>query len=990
MKVDLRDYPRPPNDTGIGVHWSAGSAAAVGMGELCNYWLPELLALGVKWVKILHDGGGEFAELLLQNDIMPVVRFYRYQPNSTDPSPGKGTLGQSEIEYLERYVSIGVRYFEFNNEPELHSEWEGGQVPRNAEEIVARNAIIDMETILRLGGHPAVPATAIGTRWDLVGKIIELGRRDIFDEPVWIAVHNYDINHPLDYPHDGVNQQGQQLTGEEYEELNRQGAWDGRNWGHRSLEWINEQRTLGANPGHTIHDDASCWLAYTRLDDLVQQHLGRPLPILSTENGSIVDEDDDPRYPATTPERHRDKVLEMCRMMMGTSERFDPAPPQYFCTAFWLLGGTVLLDGWESHAWYSPTRPGGRLPVVDALKALPKQRRPGFGPIWEEGIIEGRVHNGAGRSLLLDGPLSRVTDVGSDESFGFEKLRTGRYRLMVRGTELSEEVRLTEGQPLLTVEMELIPEHIEPPRESVLRGRVSGGVGYVLRLSGQVDRLTTIAEDEAYRFQGLPRGEYTLTVEGTATSASGIALDGQGEQVLDLVVAEGWTWEEWDGGPGPGFGVVRCSVDGLVDLPVHLWTEGWSGIVQLTGSKAEYGPYACEFAPLGGGHYTIEPEGLEVRAEVDIDGSRVVWVEFRERIQPPASRAEDSVISGRVLGGASYALELSRIDAFSRGERPFAPTRTADDGSYRFEGLPAGTYRLRLLRVICQDVRPGEWYESKSAIASQVKEGIELDGENEASFDFDVRRYDPYRGTSVLNGSLHGGAGQTVVLIWPGGYRSERGVGNDETFCFRELGAGTYDLLVKSTKVTQTFQADGMEEATLDLWMPGVNRGVIWGRVRNGAGRQIVLEWAEGRQETTVASNSIYRFANLPSGEYKLRIRDTSVVSGSIRLDAAGTVEVNLEVPPPKTMDHYLLLGRVLGDRESFLAAMRYAARFGPVLGYDVEEARQAAHVTIIGSPRAVSMADERSLQASDCEVHRIDQDVAAELERLVEEGRAY
>ncbi|MDH7487221.1 MAG: carboxypeptidase-like regulatory domain-containing protein, partial [Anaerolineae bacterium] len=962
--MELRDYPRPANDTGIGVHWSPGNAGAVGLGELRDYWLPELIALGVKWVKLLHDGGVEFAELLLQNDIMPIVRLYRYQPNSTDPAPGKGTLGPREIEYLERYVAVGVRYFEFNNEPELSGEWAGGQVPPNAEEIVARHAIIDMETILERGGYPAVPATAIGTKWDLVGKIVALDRRDLFDEPVWVAVHNYDINHPLDYPYDAVNQQGQQLTPEEYEELNRQGAWDGRNWGHRSREWINEQRRLGVNSGDTIHDDPSCWLAYTRFDDLVRQHLGRPLPILSTENGPIVGEDDDPRYPTTTPERHRDKVLEMCRIMMGTSSRFDPAPPQYFCTAFWLLGSAVLrTSGWEAHAWYSPTRPGGRLPVVDALKALPKQPRPGFGgpppSPWEgpgEGVIQGWVRNGAGRRLLLDGPVSRATDVAADESFRFEQLPAGRYRLMVRGTELSREVVLPSGQASLTVDMELTPVHIEPPREGVLRGRVSGGAGYTLRLSGAVDRTAVVAGDETYRFEKLPAGQYTLTVEGTAVSESGIVLDGRGERVVDLTLAAGWTWEQWDGGPGPGFGVVRCAVQGLVNLPVHLWTDGWSGIVQRTGSKAEYGPYACEFAPLGGGHYYIEPEGLGVQADVHIDGRRVVWVEFREQAPPPPGA---SVIHGRVLGGARYALELSGPPGFSR------EARTDDEGSYRLEGLPAGTYSLQLLRVSRREVGPGEWYESKAVIADQALEDIELDGQNEVALDFDVRRYDPYRGKTVLSGKLPGGAGQTVVLIWPGGYRNEVRVGEDETFRFQELGAGTYELQVKDSKVSRTFEADGVQEVSLELWLPGAGRGVIWGRVRDGAGRQMVLEWAEGRQETAVANNGIYRFADLLPGEYTLRIEGTPVVYEGVRLGEGETVEVNLEVPPPKTMEHYLLVGRVVGDREGFLAALRYAARFGPIVGSDVEEARQAAHVTILGGSRAVSLDDERSLRAS-------------------------
>ncbi len=81
----LQDYPRPPDDNGIGMHWSAGNPAAVGAANLLRRrWLPELQRMGVKWVKFLHDGGLEFAEMLLEAGIMPVVRLYRKDPNSTD------------------------------------------------------------------------------------------------------------------------------------------------------------------------------------------------------------------------------------------------------------------------------------------------------------------------------------------------------------------------------------------------------------------------------------------------------------------------------------------------------------------------------------------------------------------------------------------------------------------------------------------------------------------------------------------------------------------------------------------------------------------------------------------------------------------------------------------------------------------------------------------------------------------------------------------
>ena len=312
--MDLRDYPRPLNDTGIGVHWSAGYPVTGGLGLIKDTWLPELLALGVKWVKIARgDGGVAFDELLLANGITPIVRLYRPQPNP-------GTLDEDQVRYLKEHVAAGVRYFEFNNEPDLGHEWTKGTVPPNGLEIVARNAIQDMETILAAGGYPGIPAVAVGCRWDLVGEICRQGRRDLLGEGVWQAVHNYNLNHPLDYPYDSGNQQGAPYTREFYDRIAAgQGSADA--WGGRSLDQVNAERRDHRNPGATAYADASCWRGYERFDRLIRAQIGRSLPILATEDGYIVGERRDPRYPATTPELHMAQTLEACRSLMGTSTR---------------------------------------------------------------------------------------------------------------------------------------------------------------------------------------------------------------------------------------------------------------------------------------------------------------------------------------------------------------------------------------------------------------------------------------------------------------------------------------------------------------------------------------------------------------------------------------------------------------------------------------------------------------------------------------------
>src|SRR5688572_14098628 len=155
--MEIHEYPRPANDTGIGVHWSPGFAAAIGMAKIREQWIPELRALGVKWVKIYnHDGALDFAELLLSEGFEPIVRIYR-------PTPNPGRLSLRDIVHVDSFIRVGAHYFEFNSEPDRDSEWKGGRVPANGQDLVAEDTIVNLEAILERGGMPAIPAPSNGS-----------------------------------------------------------------------------------------------------------------------------------------------------------------------------------------------------------------------------------------------------------------------------------------------------------------------------------------------------------------------------------------------------------------------------------------------------------------------------------------------------------------------------------------------------------------------------------------------------------------------------------------------------------------------------------------------------------------------------------------------------------------------------------------------------------------------------------------------------------
>jgi hypothetical protein len=784
--MDLRDYPRPKGDTGIGVHWNAGYAAAIGLGQIEQLWLPPMFDMGIKWVKISeHDGAFGFVELLLKNDIMPIVRIYR-------PHPNPGTLGPAALAAVSDYVSAGVRYFEFNNEPDLGVEWRSGEVPLDGATISARNAIVDIEAILQRGGYPAIPALRPGGRWDLVGEICRMGRRDLLSQPVWQALHNYSANHPLDYPYDRVNQEGAPCSPELFSKLALE-KWDGDAWEGWTLEQLNRFRKERANPGATAVGDPTCWRSYERYDQLIRNQIGRSLPILATENGYVVGERQDKRYPMTTPQLHAVQTLEACRIMMGTSRLHDPAPDYYFCTAYWLIGNFTLgswAPAWENAAWFSRNWPGGQLPIVKALIAEPKQVRAWRGDGGRPGRLTGAIRNGPALPLTLrltrtDGWVA-VAQGGADGRFEFSDLPFDRFTLTIVEAGLSQEVALTESRPAAAVSFDLTGAAIRLANGSI-SGKVRGGAGMVLVLTrdaaSHFEEKQLVAADSTFRFTELEPGTYIIKLLETSVVKAGIAIDGRNEVTVDLVVP-GWGWQTSPGGATPGFGIVRCRVTGRPDLGVRLWMAGWSGMVQRTGSKTEFGPDACEFAPLGAGAYKLQPEGISAIADVVVDGSQAVWVTFVESAAPPDAPERESVLTGtvRTAQGAAAARRVVKL-AGPDGEQTIT---TQDDGVYRFAHLPGGLYRV--------------WIEGAGA----PREGLKLDGRNTLTIDFSLPA-EVSAAEGVIAGVVTNGAGRVVRLLLPPAQNplAEVRIDAETRYRFDKLVPGSY-----------TVQIMGIESAT--------------------------------------------------------------------------------------------------------------------------------------------------------------------------------
>jgi hypothetical protein len=265
---------------------------------------------------------------------------------------------------------MGVHYFELFNEPNLagpNSGWYEGE-SINVERIVDMWILAAME-VHAAGGHPSLPPLAGGGTVDdmvfmrqFLDGVRARGRTDLLPGS-WIPLHNYFLNHPLDYPTDPVNVNDVPLTEAEIAE---------RALTPEQVEAINHARQIAKLPrdqggfwvGNTTDEDSNAFRKFEAYANIFLNRFGYYLPVIGTEGGAIVSAAEDPRYPPVREEDLTRLTLESYHFML------DEAPAYFFAHTPWLLAniaGGHSDERFEHAAWYKD-REGTVLPVVEALK----------------------------------------------------------------------------------------------------------------------------------------------------------------------------------------------------------------------------------------------------------------------------------------------------------------------------------------------------------------------------------------------------------------------------------------------------------------------------------------------------------------------------------------------------------------------------------------------------------------------------------------------
>ncbi len=910
----LEDFPRPKDDNGRGVHWSALTYHP--SGSDLDFWISELQAMKIKWVKLLDDGGGssmELCERLLDADIMPIVRLYRKEPNP-------GHIGGREEETIRRLVSIGVRYFETNNEPDLPAEW-STRMPENWLEIVIDNFIYDADRVLDAGGYLALPAMGAGSKENPVEMVVRKGRGDLFERGCWVAIHNYTLNHPLDYPDDEVNQYGKPLTQEEYDYF---GAWA---WDNRPLEEINRLRAERKNPGATVYDDPNCFRGYLWTARMIEEALGFMVPIISTEGGPVVGWGDDKRYPKVIPSQHAEWQVEICRFFQ------EEAPDYYFTCCTWLLASQRLGDfnpTWEQMSWYTNAwdeRFGlnGELPVIQALKDLPSVSR--LGPEGTS-VVTGHVlredtEQPVARFPVVLRPLeqaikSRQTTSDDEGKYLFDRVAAGPYELAAGRGDVTQQVEVAEGETVVA-DLRVPPGHF-----SSLSGRVVDTQGTrvgntpvrLLTLLGEEVASTRTDREGRYRLDDLPAGNFRLEVaEGDQrVRIDGITLDGFEAKTLDVTVPAppGYVYAvvtkrllppEETGGRNVFYGkVLDPSGNGINGILLEMRWEGAAPDTQFPRIRTGHDPFrppgSYEFVHTAGefmilvvqGDWESEiADGLKTTDIPGREGDAITW-EVNFQLQPIGA-GQASVVRGQVAGGA----EGTRV--FLIGSESQRWTTTLDaDGRFEFTDLGRGTYALELEGI------------------GVIRDGINLDGQNEIEVLF------PMQG--VIRGTVRGvEPGTTVILrpLVPGwGWTRQAEVNAQGRYRFANLPAAPYQVELDPEHIVQVV-SDGMGVFTAPVIdLGGAPGSVLRGQVLDASGTPqagvVVQLRYEGEviDEVTTDENGQFVFSGLAAGTYELRVFSLALTYTDIVLD--GVSELVLTLMPEGVPMESAIEGQILDE----------------------------------------------------------------------------
>ena len=302
--MPLTAFPRPAGDNGRGMHWIPTTSSTP---DVVDRFVRELSDMRVKWTVILNEGtdatrNDTLVQQLTANGIEPIMRVL---------TPGLQPLSGDLGAMVRHYKAMGVNYFQLYNEPNHEIENDGQTPDVNryldlwipAAKIVAANGGLPGFGALSPGGPTADSPKRVDDLEFLQTALKDIkarGETGVLDR-AWLSAHNYMGDKPLADP-DGL-------------------------------------------------------LRVQRYDQIINDELGRSMPVIGTEGGSFVG----------------GSVNEAVQMSLVTSAmRYmkNSREPYNFAYSYWVLANSLGGGKDPSWEWQALFQPDHTSPIVEVLKSL--------------------------------------------------------------------------------------------------------------------------------------------------------------------------------------------------------------------------------------------------------------------------------------------------------------------------------------------------------------------------------------------------------------------------------------------------------------------------------------------------------------------------------------------------------------------------------------------------------------------------------------------
>jgi len=292
-------------------------------------WLPELHALGAKWLTLIGSLSRavpeSFVKGLIDSGIEPIV----HVPVAPIHPIDRPTLEP----LLKTYARWGVKYVVLFSEPNARAAWSPVNWGKTA--LVERFLDVLIPTLLdqaEAGLQPTFPALkAGGEYWDtgfLEAALAGLARRGQTElaRRLTFAVNLWTFNRPAD-------------------------------WGAGGLRRWPEAKPYLTPPGS---QDQRGFHLFDWYDEIIRARLGEARPIICLAGGPCLGDRTDPAFPPVDEVRHAS-----CTQEIVEAAASGALPANLLNVNFWLLGAPESSP-FAQEAWYRSN--GTTLAAVETLK----------------------------------------------------------------------------------------------------------------------------------------------------------------------------------------------------------------------------------------------------------------------------------------------------------------------------------------------------------------------------------------------------------------------------------------------------------------------------------------------------------------------------------------------------------------------------------------------------------------------------------------------